>query len=91
MSGLKRYRATRYSDEIKEIEILRETDKFVVVEDTFWGKKERREAKDSDWSVIRETKEECRQWLVKIYEGELRSAEIRLERAKAQLERAKAL
>ena len=51
---MKRYQTTRWSTEIEEIEIIRETDDFVILP-CEGRRKERREAKKSDYHLYHET------------------------------------
>lgn len=60
---MKRYQTTRWSTEIAEIEVLRETDDFMILA-TEGRKKERREAKKSGFHLYHETWESAHTYLL---------------------------
>ncbi len=72
---------TRF-DEIKAIEVLRETDKQVVL---LVGKTERRENKVSGWSNWHDTWEDAHAFLIAQAEREVNSLRLQLELAKGTL------
>ena len=72
---------TRFN-EIKAIEVLRETDKQVVI---LVGKTERRENKVSDWSSWHDTWEDAHAFLIAEAENKVDSLRLQLEQAKGTL------
>ncbi len=76
---MKRYQTTRWDIKIEEIEVLRETDNFVIVP-TEGRRKERREAKKSEFHLYHETWEAAHTYL-------LQRAEERVDQARNVLER----
>ena len=69
-------------DEIKAIEVLRETDKQVVL---LVGKTEHRENKVSGWSTWHDTWEDAHAFLVEEAEKKVNSIRLQLDRAKGRL------
>jgi hypothetical protein len=72
---------TRFN-EIKAIEVLRETDKQVVI---LVGKTERREHKVCDWYAWHDTWEDSHAFLIAEAEENVNSLRLRLEQAKGTL------
>jgi hypothetical protein len=52
-----KYKIVGWRDEIEAVEVIRETDKFVVIVRS-WGKGERRESKDDYFDTFEEAKAE---------------------------------
>jgi len=59
-----KYRTTKYDNEIKKIEIERETEKQVVLRPDTWNPKGRRENKISEYDNWHDTFEEAREFLL---------------------------
>ena len=76
---MKRYRTTRWSIEIEEIEVLRETDNFVILPQE-GRRKERREAKKSDYHLYHETWTIAHAYLLQRAEGRVDQGRNDLER-----------
>jgi len=75
---MKRYMTIRWSTEIKEKDIVRETDAFVILPEE-GGRKERREAKSSDYHLYHETWDLAHAYL-------LQRAKDRVVRSQSELE-----
>lgn len=73
-------------DTITEVEIERETGKFVVIKGS-----DRRERKDSDWLWYRPTREEAKACIIASKQAIILELLEQLEYAKDALEKAKAL
>lgn len=75
---MKRYQTTRWDIKIEEIEVIRETESFMIVP-TEGRRKERREAKHSEYHLYHETWEAAHTYL-------LQRAEERVGQARNVLE-----
>lgn len=73
---------------IERVEIIRETEKFVVIKGVAG---ERREAKCSGYESYFDTFDFAKNWIVDSAKSDVEKAEGRLEYAKAQLEKALAI
>lgn len=87
---MKKFHATRYGrDKIREVEVLGETDKFIIQEG-FRGRKEK-SAKESSWDIWADTWEACYKWLYERSFNEVSQAKIRLSTAEYDLRKIEAL
>jgi len=77
---------TRY-ERIEAIEVLRETEKQVVLS----GKMERRENKRSDWSNWHDTFDDARNFLIDLSEKEIKTLQSRIDGENLRLSRIKAM
>ena len=75
---MKRYQTTRWSIRIEEIEVLRETDAFMILPQE-GRRRERREAKETDYHLFHETWEEAHAYLLKRTKDEIARAQDILE------------
>jgi hypothetical protein len=72
-------------NEIKEVEVLRETPKFLVIRDSWDRKGERRVHKACSYTRYFETKDEAVAFHREVLEGRLENARTRLTMAEAYL------
>ena len=76
---MKRYHTTRWSIEIEEIEVLRETNSFMILSQE-GRRKERREAKKTDYHLYHETWKAAHTYLLQRAEGRVDQGRNDLER-----------
>ncbi len=77
---MKKYQTSHWNIEIKEVEVVRETDNFIILSWQYGIKKERREAKHSEYHLYHDTWEAAHAYL-------LHRAEERVDQSKNELER----
>lgn len=85
----KKYLVSTYSQEIKEIEVIRETEHTCFIKSTNWiGKEiERGERKETNTQRIYSTRQEAIDFIEKILTDKVKTAEYILERNKGELEK----
>ena len=85
----KKYLVSTYSQEIEEIEVIRETEHTCFMKSTNrLGKEvERGERKETSTQRIYDTRQEAIDFIEKILTGKVKSAEYMLERSKGELEK----
>lgn len=56
VTGMKKYKVEKYKNFVKEVDVVRETDKFVVLDKSVYSR-ERKVAKVSEWERYLDTEE----------------------------------
>lgn len=86
------YRTGQYKPLIEPVEVIRETEKYVVISIDEWGKKvERKDAKISQFHRYWKTWEEARDFLLERAEREVDSARFQLNQKVGRLGNIKGL
>ena len=88
---LKMYRAVTCSNEIREVDVIRQTEKFVVLEYVDWRgrKREKKELKSTGYYSYFETFQEAKDWLIERHTKKHAAAKSALDYARSKLEEAK--
>ena len=82
---MKKFKTSKYGTEIEPVEVVRETDAFVIFPPYRPGGKERRTAKCTDYERYHDTWEDARAFLLSRAEQDVQSARRRLEVANGTL------
>jgi kynurenine formamidase len=86
---MKKYKAMY--NEIKEVEIKKETPKMVVLTTTGWDGEPNRELKDCKWYSYQETFEDAKKWLLSRALKSVESKKSALAYAEEELEKVSSL
>lgn len=85
MELMKKYQTGHYDIDIKEIEVIRETEAFIILPEQYGRRKERRESKKSNYHLYHDTWEAAHAYLLERTKDKIAQVQDLLEKEKKDL------